>query len=262
MPTLPDLIFVVSIAVVGPLLDYALFWPAQRRLARADPVWARRWLWASAVGNPWTVVAFGAAIWLAHGRSWESFGFTVPAGWRLWAALGLVLAAAGYHAVALASLARSADARASLRRQVEPLAAVLPHTRSEMAWFAGVAVTAGFCEEFLFRGYLLWVLSPWLGWWGAAAVSLSIFAIGHVYQGWGGVVRTGIVGAAFTLVVAICGSLWPAIALHALIDLGQGTLAWAALRDEPEQGGAVRTAVPADPRPASGVESSPLEGNG
>ncbi len=38
-------------------------------------------------------------------------------------------------------------------------------------------------------------------------------------------------GAFFTMVVAIFGSLWPAIALHALIDLGSGIMAWLALRE-------------------------------
>ena len=46
-----------------------------------------------------------------------------------------------------------------------------------------------------------------------------------------GVLRTGMVGAFLTLVVAILGSLWPAIALHALIDLGSGMIAWLALRE-------------------------------
>lgn len=46
-----------------------------------------------------------------------------------------------------------------------------------------------------------------------------------------GVLRTGIVGTFFTLVVAVFGSLWPAIALHALLDLGQGVIAWLALRE-------------------------------
>jgi membrane protease YdiL (CAAX protease family) len=94
-----------------------------------------------------------------------------------------------------------------------------------------VSLTAGFCEEFLFRGYLIWVFSPWLGWWGAAALSLTFFATGHAYQGWNGVLRTGIVGGLFTLVVAISGSLWPAIALHALHDLGGGIMAgWCCAR--------------------------------
>ena len=52
----------------------------------------------------------------------------------------------------------------------------------------------------------------------------------HLYQGWDGVLRTGLVGTCYTLVVAIFGSLWVAIALHALLDLGSGTMAWLALR--------------------------------
>ncbi len=35
----------------------------------------------------------------------------------------------------------------------------------------------------------------------------------------------------YTLAVALLGSLWPATALHALVDLGSGTMAWLALRE-------------------------------
>jgi len=31
--------------------------------------------------------------------------------------------------------------------------------------------------------------------------------------------------------VAVFDSLWPAIALHTVVDLGGGTMAWVALRD-------------------------------
>jgi uncharacterized protein len=143
----------------------------------------------------------------------------------------LFLLLAAYLASAVAALARSSDARASMRSQIGTLTAVLPHTRTEMYWWGGASLTAGFCEEFLYRGYFVWALSPWLGWWGAAALSLSFFAIGHLYQGWNGVLRTGMVGAIFTLVVALFGSLWPAVALHALIDFGHGMMAWLALRE-------------------------------
>jgi uncharacterized protein len=70
-----------------------------------------------------------------------------------------------------------------------------------------VSITAGFCEEFLFRGYFIWVFAPWLGWWGAATLSLAIFAVAHIYQGWNGVLRTGIMGAVFTLLVWLSESL-------------------------------------------------------
>jgi uncharacterized protein len=236
MTTVPDLLYVAWFAVVGPVIDYLVFWPAFRRRSQADPARARPWLWAWAIGPAWALVALGAALWVASDRSWNSFGFFVPDGWRLWTSIALFLLLAAYLAWAVATQARSSDARASLRQQIGTLTAVLPHTRTDMYWFAGVSLAAGFCEEFLYRGYFIWVSSPWLGWWGAAALSLSCFAIAHVYQGWNGVVRTGIVGAFFTLVVAIFGSLWPAIALHALIDLGNGMMAWLVLREGSTRG--------------------------
>ena len=234
MTTLPDLLFIALFAIAAPLIDYLVLLPAHRRLSQADPAWSRTWLWAWTVGNQWTLVAFGVALWAASGRSFASLGFTVPDGWRLWAAIALFLLLATYQGWALWTLARSAEQRAGLRRQISSLSAVLPHTRTEFHWFGGLSLTAGFCEEFLYRGYFIWVFAPWLGWWGAAALSLPFFAVAHLYQGWSGVLRTGVVGALFTLVVAVFESLWPAIALHALVDLGSGTMAWVALRDRPE----------------------------
>jgi membrane protease YdiL (CAAX protease family) len=51
-----------------------------------------------------------------------------------------------------------------------------------------------------------------------------------IAQGVKGVLATGVVGGLFTLVVLISGSLLPAIALHALTDIGTGLVAWLALR--------------------------------
>lgn len=231
MTTPLDLLYVALFAVAFPLWDYLVFWPAFHRRAQADPARARMRLWRLAIGCAWPLVAVGAALWVANDRSWTSFGFSVPDGWRLWTSIALFLLLAVYQASAVATLARSSDARASMRQQIGKLTAVLPHTRTELCWFGGLSLTAGFCEEFLYRGYFIWFFSPWLGWWGAAALSLPFFAVGHLYQGWSGVLRTGVVGALFTLVVAISGSLWPAIALHALNDLGSGVMAWLALRE-------------------------------
>jgi uncharacterized protein len=231
MVTFPDLLYAALFAVALPLWDYLVFWPAFRRRSKADPARARTWLWAWAIFGAWPVVAVGAALWMVNERSWTSLGFLVPDGWRLWTSIALVLLLAAYHVYAVATVARNSDAQASVRQQFGKIADVLPHTRKELYLFGGVSLTAGFCEEFLFRGYFIWALTPSLGWWGAAALSLLIFASGHAYQGWNGALRTGVVGAFFTLVVAISGSLWPAIALHALLDLGQGIIAWLALRE-------------------------------
>ncbi len=229
MATLPDLLYVALFAVAMPVWDYLVYWPSIHRQARSDPVRARMRLWRGAIGGAWVLVAVGAMLWVANDRPWALLGFSLPDGWKLGAAAVLVLLLAAYQGYGAAAVTRNAEARASVRQQFATISGILPHTRTELYWFGGVSLTAGFCEEFLFRGWFIWALAPWLGWWGAAALSLAIFATGHAYQGWNGVLRTGIVGALFTLVVAFSGSLWPAIALHALLDLGQGTLAWLAL---------------------------------
>ncbi len=255
MPTLPDLLYVALFAVALPVWDYLVFWPALHRQSRADPARARTRLWRGGIGYAWALVAVGAALWMANDRSWTSLGFSVPDGWQLWTSIALFLLLAAYFAYAVATLARSSDAQASMRQQFGKLTDLLPHTRTEMYWFGGVSLTAGFCEEFLYRGYFVWVFSPWLGWWGAAALSLPFFAIAHVpvYQGWSGALRTGIAGAFFTLLVAIFGSLWPAIALHALLDAGQGMIGWLALREGQAKGGMMEVEKPTETQSASGV---------
>lgn len=261
MATLTDLLYVMLFAVAFPLWDYFVFWPAFHRQSQADPARVRTRLWAGAIGYAWALVAVGAAWWAANDRSWTSLGFSVPDGWRLWTSIALFLMVAAYHAYAVATLARSAEERASVRQQIGQLTAVMPHTRRDLYWFGGVSLTAGFCEEFLYRGYFIWVFLPWLGWWGAAALSLPFFAIAHVavYQGWNGALRTGIVGAFFTLLVAIFGSLWPAIALHALIDLGAGMIAWLALREAHATRDATEGHEPTESQSASAVESRPVQ---
>lgn len=238
MPTLPDLLYVALFAVALSLWDYLVSWPALQRRFQADPARARKRLWIEAIGYPWAMVALGAALWVANDRSWASLGLSVPDGWRWWVALGLVLLLVAYYSQAAAAVARDPKAKASVRQQFTgSLADVLPRTRTELTWFGGVSLTAGFCEEFLYRGYFIWALSPQLGWWGAAALSVVLFASGHAYQGWNGVLRTGVVGALFTVVVALFDSLWPAIVLHGLVDLGGGVMAWLALREEPATAG-------------------------
>ena len=231
--TLADLLYVAYFAAIGPLIDYWIFWPSIRCGLEADPARARVRLWAWSM-SAWVTVAVGAALWMWYGRSWASFGFTRPGGWRLWTFIALLLLLSAYYILGAMSITRDPETLTNVRQQAEPVAALMPHTQREMYWWTGVSLTAGFCEEFLFRGYFIWAFAPWLGWWGAAALALLIFAGFHAYQGWNGVLRTGIAGALFTLLVAVFDSLWPAIAVHALTDIGSGMGAWLALRELPE----------------------------
>ncbi|MBY0123057.1 CPBP family intramembrane glutamic endopeptidase [Bacillus sp. S/N-304-OC-R1] len=85
-----------------------------------------------------------------------------------------------------------------------------------------VALTAGICEEIIYRGFLLHLLAlPPFQLEGnlILIVGAAIFGIAHYYQGWKGVLLTGLVGFALSKVYLQTGSLVFPIIMHALIDL-------------------------------------------
>jgi uncharacterized protein len=128
------------------------------------------------------------------------------------------------------ALASSPEAQARLREKLAPLRALLPHTPEEFRLFVPFCLTAGICEELLFRGYLVWVLQAWIGLWAAAGVSMVVFGVAHAYQGFQFGVRAFFAGAAMGLLALATGSILPGMALHALIDLGSGWVTYTALR--------------------------------
>ena len=226
--TTPDLLYLSFIAIVL-LLDYFVLWPAFLRWSQVDPGRARLRLWSGWMIMLWSMVSAGVALWLFEARSWESLRFVVPHGWRLWGAGGLVLLLVITYARTATRIARSKRAT-RIKMGGPDVEKLSPHTRAELGFWVALSLSAGFCEEFIFRGYLIWVFQPVLGLWGAAAFSVVVFGVAHAYQGVKGILTTGFVGSLLTLVVLIAGSLWPAIALHALTDIGTGLVAWLALR--------------------------------
>jgi hypothetical protein len=103
------------------------------------------------------------------------------------------------------------------------LAEFLPRTRSEKGMFVGVSLAAGVGEEIAYRGYAFLALQLLgVGPWVAAGISSVAFGFLHAYQGPVGIVRAGSMGLVFAASVLLTGSLLPAIAAHALIDLVAG----------------------------------------
>lgn len=120
--------------------------------------------------------------------------------------------------------------RANVVRRMDGFNGLLPVTGREKLWYAASAVTAGICEEFLFRGFLLYllpVLVPALPAWGALLLSATIFGLAHSYQGWKGVVQTGFAGLLFGVIYRYTGTLYGVMALHALVDLMLLAILWA-----------------------------------
>jgi len=109
------------------------------------------------------------------------------------------------------------------RRQILDIEPMAPHTRQERRVWTFVAITAGCCEEVMFRGFLLALFASWIGLIAAVAINVAAFAIFHAYYGWKGILKTGAFGLVMALLALWSASLIPVIILHAGIDLAAPT---------------------------------------
>lgn len=96
---------------------------------------------------------------------------------------------------------------------------LLPRTAGERLLWLGLSLTAAIGEETLFRGYVMTRLRRLFGGWTPAVIiSALAFGLAHLYQGWSGVLLTGLYGLIFSLVYLKRQSLWPCIVAHFLQD--------------------------------------------
>ena len=107
------------------------------------------------------------------------------------------------------------------RRLLPDFSALLPSGPRERLLFAAVAISAGVCEEVVFRGWLLCTLHNVIGLNGTTLVlvAAACFGLVHFYQGATGMIVTAIAGILFTFLYVQSGSLLVPILLHILIDL-------------------------------------------
>jgi membrane protease YdiL (CAAX protease family) len=97
---------------------------------------------------------------------------------------------------------------------------LLPGTPAERRWAWAVSVSAGACEELVFRGLLI-AAGIAAGWPPIVAVLASsvLFGLAHLYQGWLGMLLTTLLALIMAWIYLPTGSLLLPIVLHVLIDL-------------------------------------------
>jgi hypothetical protein len=80
------------------------------------------------------------------------------------------------------------------------------------------------CEEFLDRGYLQYTLATGIGFWPAAFVTSSDFAVSHIFnanESRVGLAAVVLFGLLLCLFLRRTGSLWCAVGFHMGYDWGQ-----------------------------------------
>lgn len=217
------------LVVLEPVLGRRAYRRFLRRLPERDS--ARTRYYAATIATEWLMVAVLAwsarragltAADLGIGpilRDALGFGgglsgmvglvFLLAAFVGLLAPIFLVRANAAYRDRAVAALAR-----------VRPL---LPARPGERRLFIALALTAGICEELLYRSFLFWYVwhlsGPFAHFEVLVLASAIGFGLAHVYQGKRGVIGATGLGFVFALIYAFTGSVLPSMILHAAVDL-------------------------------------------
>ena len=102
---------------------------------------------------------------------------------------------------------------------------LLPQNSAEIAWWVALSLTAGLCEEVLFRGYLQkQFLSLTKNAAGGILISAVLFGAAHGYQGLRRAVTISIMGAILGTAAYWRRSTRPGIVAHASQDLLGGLL--------------------------------------
>lgn len=100
-----------------------------------------------------------------------------------------------------------------------------PHTGPELFVWIFVAITAGICEEIIYRGYLqqqfaFWTKNAFV----AMCLSAALFGCGHIYQGGKRAILMGVFGLLLGYLAQKKKSLRPGILTHCWQDSVAGTV--------------------------------------
>ena len=230
MPTLLDVGFALLFTVVITVFDMVYFVPRFKAEAKAGVRGARLRAYRRTVFGQWAFALAAAFIWMRAGRPWSELGVVPPGLARLIASAVIVALMAGLTVQQLRAIGRiKPERRAALEAKLEYVEYLLPHSRRELAWFTALSITAGVCEELLYRGFLLWVLRAYVGIALAAAIGVVLFGVLHLYQGRQGAIKASAAGAVMTLIYLGTGWLFPAMVVHALVDISGGVLGFKVL---------------------------------
>jgi membrane protease YdiL (CAAX protease family) len=105
----------------------------------------------------------------------------------------------------------------------ETVSAMAPEGAVQITLWILLCLTAGFCEETIFRGYLQKQVHAWTGSAPAGIVlSAAVFGICHIYQGVKAVVVITVYGLLFGILAYRRKSMRPGMMAHALHDTVSG----------------------------------------
>lgn len=180
----------ISVYITVSLMDWALLW----------------YCWGGVRRYGGDLLTISAARW----TSWKSLAVDVAVAvpfWVLWDGT-----AYGVHRLLGPSSAKTVDS-------------LLPQSLLEILLWIGTSITAGICEELVFRGYVQRQLRALSGSVVLAVLGQGVvFGLFHCYQGWKSVVVISVLGILFGMLAAWRRGVRANIIAHAWADVWEGWL--------------------------------------
>lgn len=172
----------------------------------------------------WTATLLVLIVWISSGRTLPALGIKkiVPDASPYWTYF--ILAFLVFYIADIIRGVVTEEARKNTIKKWKKHTPFMPSNWNEFFWFIGVALTAGICEEVIFRGYMInYMLTAFKSYSIAVPLSVTlpavIFGVSHAYQGEKAVLKVVVMAILFGFVFILTGSILLLIALHTLVDL-------------------------------------------
>jgi membrane protease YdiL (CAAX protease family) len=217
----------LALLILYPLVEWRWYWPRVSRAIRAGIPGARTRLYRDTIAVEWLGTLYVFALWIVWRRPWSTLWLDGIRPLRFF--LGCLLAVGviiffGLQTRKVQKALAQPKVAASLREKFAFAYALVPGTAGERRTFWLLSITAGVCEEIIYRGFLIWLVATWTGLIAAVVISSIVFGLAHIYLGVAQVPRTAIIGFLLAIVVVASGSILPAIVIHAAMDLNSGEI--------------------------------------
>ena len=212
--------------VVVTVVELRFFGAFRQAVAMGVPRGARSYGYIYFIAYSWMFCVSVFTLWVLNSRPWAELllGPIVP--WRFEVGLGIATAYICLLTWQHRAIVRRPAVFERIRLQFGIIETVLPHTESERRLWPLVAVSAGICEEVIFRGFLIALMSSLSGPITAVLVVAILFGLGHAYQGRDAIFKTGAFGLILTFIALASGSLVPVMIIHFAQDLFAGDIGY------------------------------------
>lgn len=149
-----------------------------------------------------------------------------------WINVGIMIVALVLSAWQYKTIKHSDFNHLSVKEKIKHIYHYLPRNTNELNWFILLSVSAGICEEIMFRLFLFEFVKNNIGVISAFAISNLIFALTHIGSGKLNMINSFILGLLFSSIYYYTENIWIAVVLHVLIDINIGILGYRVSKHE------------------------------